>query len=166
MTRNNASRYSVIYKEANSIQNKLFIDWCKKHLDDGFCLRMHTLNYDRIFKVLLQDQNISVFEGFDLETSSTYPGQYVMPDLKKISTDFSSNVFYNLHGSAYWDFADENLNQLPGRVLWSILMFMFRGGLSKECNKTVHKMLYAILSNLYLRPSTPPGDTTPVNKHL
>jgi hypothetical protein len=75
---------------------------------------MHTLNYDRIFKVLLQDQNISVFEGFDLKTSSTYPGQLLFPNLKRIATDFTSHVFYNLHGSGYWDISNENQNQLPG----------------------------------------------------
>lgn len=105
---------SVIYKEVNKTQNKIFIDWCKKYIANDFCLRMHTLNYDRIFKVLLQDQNVVVFEGFDLETSSTNPGQSIYPNLKKIATDSTSHVHYNLHGSAYWDLTDENINQLPG----------------------------------------------------
>lgn len=106
--------YSVVYKEVNKIQNHAFTDWCKKYIDIGYSLRMHSLNYDRIFKVLLQDQDINVFEGFDLETSSTSPGQLIFPNLKRIVTDFRSNVFYNLHGSGYWDIADENPNQLPG----------------------------------------------------
>jgi len=105
---------SVIYKEVNKINNQSFVDWCKKLIDNEYCLRMHTLNYDRIFKVLLQDQDINVFEGFDLETSSTSPGQSLFPNLKRIATDFTSHVFYNLHGSGYWDITNENQNQLPG----------------------------------------------------
>ncbi len=105
---------SAIYREVNKIQNQTFIDWCKKYIKMGYCLRLHTLNYDRIFKILLQDQDINVFEGFDLKTSSTNPGQSIFPNLNRIATDFTSHVFYNLHGSGYWDISNENENQLPG----------------------------------------------------
>jgi hypothetical protein len=105
---------SVIYKPINELINRDFIKWCKKYYDEDYCLRMYTLNYDRIFKVLLQDEAISVFEGYDLETSSTDPGQYLIPNLNKMISDFACNVFYNLHGSAYWYFTNNNQNQLPG----------------------------------------------------
>lgn len=109
---------SVIYDNANRISNEIFVNWCKKLINNGYCLRMHTLNYDRIFKILLQDRNINVFEGFDLETSNTYPGQSLYPNLKRISTDYKSHCFYNLHGSGYWDISNENLNQLPGYQIY------------------------------------------------
>lgn len=64
-------------------------------------LRMYTLNYDRIFKVLLEHNNISVFEGFDVGEFVDY---YVpaRANVCKILTDFDSHVHYNLHGSAFW----------------------------------------------------------------
>jgi SIR2-like domain len=94
--------------------NGLFIKWSKRYLDRDYCVRMYSLNYDRIFRVLLQDENINIFEGYDLDVSNVDPGQFLIPNLKKIVTDFNCNVFYNLHGSAYWYFTKYNQNQLPG----------------------------------------------------
>lgn len=105
---------SVIYEPVNNLINNSFVKWCKKYVDNNSSLRMYTLNYDRIFKVLLQDQGINVFEGFDLSTSEVEVNQYLVPNLNRIVSDFNSNVFYNLHGSAYWYFAEYNPNQLPG----------------------------------------------------
>jgi hypothetical protein len=112
------SGHSVIYKDVNRINNEIFVNWCKKLIETGHCLRMHTLNYDRIFKVLLQDQDINVFEGFDLDKSSTNPGESLIPNLKRISKDYTSHCFYNLHGSGYWDITNENQNQLPGYQIY------------------------------------------------
>jgi hypothetical protein len=61
--------HSVIYEPVNNLINEFFINWCQKYVDEDSCLRMYTLNYDRIFKVLLQDKGINVFEGFDLDSS-------------------------------------------------------------------------------------------------
>ena len=105
---------SVIYEPVNNLINKSFVKWCKKYIDKNSSLRMYTLNYDRIFKVLLQEEGINVFEGFDLSTSEVAVNQYLVPNLIRIVSDFNCNVFYNLHGSAYWYFAEYNQNQLPG----------------------------------------------------
>jgi hypothetical protein len=106
--------HSVIYEPVNKLINKSFVKWCKKYVDKNSSLRMYTLNYDRIFKILLQDEGINVFEGFDLNTSDVAVSQYLAPNLLRIVSDFDCNVFYNLHGSAYWYFTDYNQNQLPG----------------------------------------------------
>jgi hypothetical protein len=106
--------HSVIYEPVNNLINEFFINWCQKYVDEDSCLRMYTLNYDRIFKVLLQDKGINVFEGFDLDSSDVAVEQYLFPNLIRIISDFNCNVFYNLHGSAYWYFTEYNQNQLPG----------------------------------------------------
>lgn len=108
------SSHDVIFKDYNKVINEQFCKWTKKFIDEGSSLRMYTLNYDRMFKALLQKNDVDVFEGFDLSDSDIKPGEVVAPNLYKIITDFNSNIFYNLHGSAYWSIKDENCNSLPG----------------------------------------------------
>lgn len=106
--------YNVIYNEKNELLNQAFINWCKKYISDGFLLRMYTLNYDRIFKILLQDQDIDVFEGFDLLSSTVGYVDRLLPNIKRIVSDFNCHSYYNLHGSSNWQLDELNSNQLPG----------------------------------------------------
>lgn len=106
--------YDVIFQDCNKVINEQFYRWARNFVDDGYSLRMYTLSYDRMFKVLLQAKGVDVFEGFDLDSLDIIPGDQIPPNLYKIITDFDSNIFYNLHGSAYWTIKDENCNNLPG----------------------------------------------------
>jgi hypothetical protein len=108
------SSHDVIFRDCNKAINEQFCKWAKKFTEEGHSLRMYTLNYDRLFKALLQNDGVDVFEGFDLTGSDIKPGEVIAPNLHKIITDFNSNIFYNLHGSAYWTIKDENCNNLPG----------------------------------------------------
>ena len=108
------SGHNVIFNNVNREINERFCVWIKSMIKEDTVLRMYTLNYDRMFKVLLQSEGIDVFEGFELPNNEINPGDLVPPNLKKIATDFSSNVYYNLHGSAYWSIHDENENDMPG----------------------------------------------------
>jgi len=60
-------------------------------------IRLYTLNYDNLFKSLLEKEDIKCFDGF-------YESKDVQskPDVKRILSDTESPVHYNLHGSSYW----------------------------------------------------------------
>lgn len=75
-------------------------------------MRLYTLNYDRLFKEVLLEEGINCFEGFIPNHEEDYYES--IPDIKKIISDFNSNVHYNLHGCSSWHITDENVNQLPG----------------------------------------------------
>jgi hypothetical protein len=57
------------------------------------------LNYDNLFKSLLQEDAIECFDGFSDEYID---GNYAPAKIKRIITDFDSCIHYNLHGSSYW----------------------------------------------------------------
>jgi hypothetical protein len=73
---------------------------------------MYTLNYERIFKVLLEKNGINIFEGFH-ERQETYIGEVSRANIPKIINDTESNIYYNLHGSAFWQVRDLDNYQLP-----------------------------------------------------
>jgi hypothetical protein len=50
-------------------------------------------------KCLTKEINIDLFEGFTYDDEIPVSGIYLI--LKKIITDFESNVHYNLHGSIF-----------------------------------------------------------------
>lgn len=106
--------HSVIITPHNEQVNMWFYKWMEQFANRGYILRMYTLNYDRIFKVLLQTHNLDVFEGFELDGPAVDYNQKIPPDLPRIVTDFDSHVFYNLHGSAYWEPGKYNLNGIEG----------------------------------------------------
>ena len=70
-------------------------------------VRMYSLNYDRNFKIYLEANNTSIFEGFnchDVQCGAILkPGDIGVPDIKRILTDFDCISYYNIHGSAFWD---------------------------------------------------------------
>jgi hypothetical protein len=97
--------------ETNNLISQSFCQWMKA-LSEKSVLRLYTLNYERIFKILLERIGINIFEGFDcgenLET-----GIYLRANIPKILSDTECNAHYNLHGSAYWEVLDLDNNQLP-----------------------------------------------------
>lgn len=99
-------------------QNQLFLDWIKK-VNGNNTLRMYTLNYDSIFKVILENQekSISIFDGFTCDKNLEYSNKYPA-NIKKILTDKESNVHYNLHGSAFWGLQGTYGNDLHNPIFY------------------------------------------------
>jgi hypothetical protein len=56
----------------------------------------------------LWEADLLIFEGFDIQSSFVNYGDYLLPDIPCIVTDFNCHVYYNLHGSAYWYLKDLN----------------------------------------------------------
>ena len=56
--------HSVINNQSKC--NKSFVDWMKLH-EQQTPLRLYSLNYDNVFKVLLKDAGLEIFEGFDTD---------------------------------------------------------------------------------------------------
>jgi hypothetical protein len=82
-------------------------------------LRMYSLNYDRNFKIILERfiENFSIFEGFDCNNTLNY-GSNLTPNVPKILEDIESHVYYNLHGSAFWNVEARDENQLPNPAFY------------------------------------------------
>ncbi len=95
----------------DSINSVLFINWMQQ-LKSNTILRLYTLNYERIFKTLLEKNGIKTFEGFDCTECVGYPDQF-SADVKKILSDYDCNAHYNLHGSSFWKVLELNSQQLP-----------------------------------------------------
>lgn len=104
----------VIYNNKNRINNEMFCTWMESFTTNDYSIRMYTLNYDRVFKILLQNKKMDIFEGFDTQSAFVNYGDYLLPNIPRIVTDFNCHVYYNLHGSAYWHLKDLNNNDLPG----------------------------------------------------
>lgn len=85
--------------ESASIYSNNFIKWMGKLKFDSV-LRIYTLNYDRLFKVLLKEINIHCFEGFDTQ-QNPYEVD-IRADIPKIINDRNTDCHYNIHGSAWW----------------------------------------------------------------
>jgi hypothetical protein len=104
--------HSKVICQNNDERNRLFARWMSKIANDYY-LRMYTLNYDRNFKVILENSEtpIQTFEGFTMDVEDSY----FPPDILKIIADTQCNVHYNLHGSIFWhiDSRDESQFQNP-----------------------------------------------------
>lgn len=106
--------HNVFLNQQNEQINKCFCNWMENFVDGNYNLRMYTLNYDRMFKVLLQNNQFDVFEGFELTGSAVGYSKRIPPNLPRIISDFDSHIHYNLHGCAYWKIEGHNCNGLPG----------------------------------------------------
>ncbi len=105
--------HSVI--EVDSANSKNFIKWVSNfHIRNN--LRLYTLNYDRVFKVLLEYAKIDCFEGF-YTSGEVADLNGLRCDIKRIIKDEHINVHYNLHGSAFWRVIPSNESQLPSPEL-------------------------------------------------
>lgn len=95
-----------------SLASEQFVKWIQA-IAQRSNIRMYTLNYDRIFKILLERAGISVFEGFDCGEFIDYEHPNLRANVRRILTDFDSPVYYNLHGNTYWNVRALDNNQLP-----------------------------------------------------
>lgn len=95
-------------KSLNNDMSKLFVKWMKLISQDR-SLRMYTLNYERIFKILLARAGINVFEGFDC---NEFVVETLRANFSRILNDTDCHVHYNLHGSAFWEVLDRDRKQL------------------------------------------------------
>ena len=89
----NTENHSVIDKET-----KYSLTFRKWITSKNSILRLYTLNYDNLFKSLLEEENIECFDGF-YESKDDYQSSI---DVKRILSDTVSSIHYNLHGSSYW----------------------------------------------------------------
>lgn len=96
-------------KTVDDDMSKLFVNWMDS-ISANATLRLYTLNYERIFKILLSRAGLSVFEGFDCEE---HVKGTLRANIPRILTDTDSHVHYNLHGSAFWEVLDVDQKHLP-----------------------------------------------------
>lgn len=75
-------------------------------------LRIYTLNYERIFKILLERNGIPVFEGFDCDECIPMRSS-LRANVSRILNDKDCHSHYNLHGSVYWQVFSLDQYQLP-----------------------------------------------------
>ncbi len=103
--------HNVIDNPFNDTLNANFGKWIKSFLNKKSSIRFYTINYDDIFKVLLEKHKVSVFDGFFEYDKDVY---YAENDLTGVVLDEHENIHYNLHGFAFWKVEELNLNQIPG----------------------------------------------------
>jgi hypothetical protein len=101
--------HSVVNTEKNKQINSHFVNWIKSH--NNAIHRIYTLNYDRLFSVLLKNNNVNTFEGASFNSGLTPQEEYDF-DLKKISSDFETHCHYNIHGSVFWKVYPRNIHEL------------------------------------------------------
>jgi len=101
--------YSKVNTKDNAENNANFINWIKSH--ENSINRLYTLNYDRLFSVLLKNSNINTFEGASFNSGLTPTEEYDF-DIKRITSDFDSDCFYNIHGSVFWKVNPRNKHGL------------------------------------------------------
>jgi len=123
---------SEVISDQNKEQNQLFANWVKKVNGDDI-LRIYTLNYDRNFKIILDNlaAPISIFDGFTCDKELDYNKEY-LADVNKILSDKDSNIHYNLHGSVFWELEDFILNEYPNPI------FKLKAGPSYPFNSYEH----------------------------
>jgi hypothetical protein len=102
---------SKIISSANQSLNDNFYKWISNETKMDSSVRLYTLNYDRLFSVILKKNNINIFEGAECG-SELKPDDDINFDLKKILTDFDCNCHYNIHGSSFWAIKARNNSQL------------------------------------------------------
>ncbi|WP_161891159.1 SIR2 family protein [Pontibacter russatus] len=106
------SKKVIVENEANKQLNDAFARWIKASLYPERVARIYTLNYDRLFKIVLENRGVPLFEGFTNTGAAIEPNAYHRPDLKRLyEHDFSCH--YNLHGSASWHVSSLNRQNMP-----------------------------------------------------
>jgi hypothetical protein len=98
--------HTVINTKNNKQINTHFVNWVKSH--NNSIHRIYTLNYDRLFSVLLKNEYIDTFEGASFNSGLRPQKEYDF-DLKKISSDFETHCHYNIHGSVFWKVYNRNM---------------------------------------------------------
>jgi len=102
----NSDERSVI--DYDSMYSLTFRKWLKKSSERNI-IRIYTLNYDNLFKTLMERDSLECFDGsVPFIQKDDYQAKPF--DIKKIMTDDCCNVHYNLHGSSYWNVFPTDLN--------------------------------------------------------
>ncbi len=100
------SRYTrnrkIVESKCNTDLNEAFSKWIKSIIHKNEIVRLYTLNYDRLFKIILENRGIPVFEGFKSSAFLNPSEQPIPPDLVNIINDTNSTCCYNLHGCTSW----------------------------------------------------------------
>lgn len=99
--------YPVVDKNC---QHSLNFRKLMKSINERCSIRLYTLNYDNLFMKLLEKEGINCFDGFESNSINNYSFR---PNLKKIISDSTSNIHYNLHGSVYWTVANLDKTSQP-----------------------------------------------------
>lgn len=138
---------TVIENDKNKSLNDDFYNWIKNISGEDGITRMYTLNYDRLFKVILENRGLKVFEGFECGASSN-PGDEISPNVQRIHSDFDSLIYYNLHGSAFWDVNTRNKNQLPTSEFYLSGVPQFSSNLWEQPIRQMDKGKTIMLTNI------------------
>lgn len=97
----NKNNHSKLENKNNKTLNDSYSNWIKTFIDNHEIVRLYTLNYDRLNKVILENRGIDVFEGFDSKAIvSDRDG--IKLELPRIINDTDCVCNYNMHGCAYW----------------------------------------------------------------
>ncbi|MEQ9300100.1 MAG: SIR2 family protein [Cyclobacteriaceae bacterium] len=118
---------SKIISDSKEALNDNFYRWISSKVKMDYFVRLYSLNYDRLFSVILKKNKIDIFEGAECG-SEIKPGENINFDLNRILTDFESNCHYNLHGSSFWEIKARNNNQLPA------VQYTLTGAPNLPCN--------------------------------
>jgi len=140
------SHPKIVENEVNKELNNAFYSWMSLIDNENISIRAYTLNYDRLFKVILENRGISLFEGFEYD--KIQPGKYIPPNLQRIYSDIDSHVYYNLHGSAYWHIEPINFHQLPDYFVFLKGVPSFTSNLFTHCSKQIEKGKNILLTNI------------------
>lgn len=103
-----------IENKENQELNTAFTNWIKSFTVQNEIVRLYTLNYDRLNKIILENKGIDVFEGFSNEVVLIHNEKLFEPRIKRIVTDTNCLCNYNLHGCTNWKLKElKNNNYLP-----------------------------------------------------
>ena len=91
---NRISSYSFHSESSSKVDlesesSLLFKKWMRT-IDQSNVLRLYTLNYDRLFKVLINNVGIDCFYGFDLNDNN-FDFKGVRANVPRILNDFNCN---------------------------------------------------------------------------
>jgi len=106
--------------------NNNFSKWINKFIGHDEIVRLYTLNYDRLNKVILENRGLPVFEGFDSKTIIPY-NHKIVPNVKRIIEDTDCVCSYNLHGCSDWklEILNNYKNYLPVLKVGTQLAFNY-----------------------------------------
>lgn len=108
---------SKIFTSENNELNTGFVTFMKQKAAEGV-IRLYNLNYDRIFKVLLERGGVPIFEGFECGEYLNYDCERIAPNLLRILEDTNCHTHYNLHGCDHWEVLQEDDTELYNPMVY------------------------------------------------
>ncbi|MEZ5045550.1 MAG: hypothetical protein R2831_01015 [Chitinophagaceae bacterium] len=107
-----SEKNTEIFTDKKREVNDFLIKWFGNQLFNENVLRIYTLNYDRVFKLLALKSGVDeMFEGFE-SGEILKPGVVKKAEIQRIVTDFDCHCHYNLHGSIFWKIQTRDKNNL------------------------------------------------------